>query len=128
MLLPLACESPYNKVTITRGTIISPNYPYHYDNNKDCRLTIGVRVGKLVLLRFEAFQVQYGWSDCQYDYLEIRDGNSNNSSLIGSRLCGTSLPNAILSTGNSLTFKFYTNYGTTDTGFNITAIEVGKMH
>lgn len=42
---------------------------------------------------------------CQYDYLEVRDGDSLNSRIIG-RYCGNERPPSIKSTGNSLHILF----------------------
>lgn len=42
---------------------------------------------------------------CSYDYLEIRDGDSETSPLIG-QFCGYDLPDDLKSTGNSLLLKF----------------------
>lgn len=42
---------------------------------------------------------------CQYDYVEVRDGDSINSQVIG-RFCGNERPPPIHSTGNSLHILF----------------------
>ncbi len=42
---------------------------------------------------------------CQYDYVEVRDGESLNSRVIG-RYCGNERPPPIKSTGNSLHILF----------------------
>ena len=42
---------------------------------------------------------------CAYDYLEVRNGDSESADLIG-RYCGYDLPNNIKSSGNTLWIKF----------------------
>ena len=42
---------------------------------------------------------------CAYDYLEVRDGDSESSDLIG-KFCGYDTPNDIKSTNNNLWIKF----------------------
>lgn len=42
---------------------------------------------------------------CRYDYVEVRDGDSINSGVIG-RFCGNSRPAPIQSSGNSLHILF----------------------
>ena len=110
------CDSPFDEV-ITPGTrIISPNHPGNYENNKDCQVTIRFSGG--VRIRFEAFNIELSKS-CAYDYIEVRDGDSANSNLIGSRLCGTTIPDPIESSGSSLTLIFHTDVNTVGTGFKI---------
>ena len=110
------CDSPFDEV-ITPGTrIISPNHPGNYENNKDCQVTIRFSGG--VRIRFEAFNIELSKS-CAYDYIEVRDGDSANSNLIGSRLCGTTIPDPIESSGSSLTLIFHTDVNTVETGFEI---------
>ena len=110
------CDSPFDEV-ITPGTrIISPNHPGDYENNKDCQVTIRFSGG--VRIRFEAFNIELSKS-CAYDYIEVRDGDSANSNLIGSRLCGTTIPDPIESSGSSLTLIFHTDVNTVGTGFKI---------
>ena len=87
--VPLECQIPFDDVMVSRTTIVSPNYPRHYGNNMDCRLTMNVASDKSVVLQFETFRLQDSF-DCFYDYFEVRDGNSIGSDRIGSRLCGTS--------------------------------------
>ena len=64
-------------------------------------------------------------TSCLYDYLEVRDGDSINSNLIGSKLCGTNLPGRIESTGNAMTLKFHSDGSVVRPGFKITT-SIGK--
>ena len=114
------CQSPYDTIT-TSGTILqSTNHPNNYINNQDCQVTITFAVGQFVSIQFTAFNIETH-SSCVYDWLEIRDGDSASSPLIGSRMCGATIPGAIQSTGNSMTLIFHTDSSVSKTGFKITA-------
>lgn len=53
---------------------------------------------------------------CAYDYLEVRDGNSENSPLIG-HFCGYDKPDDITSTSNILWMKFVSDATVNKAGF-----------
>lgn len=55
---------------------------------------------------------------CAYDYLEIRDGSSESSSLIG-RYCGYDKPDDIKSTSNRLWMKFVSDGSINKAGFAV---------
>ena len=112
------CASPFDEVNIPGTEIISPNHPSAYANRMNCQATIRFTVGQRVAIQFEAFSLE-GGSNCPYDYLEIRDGASTSSNLIGSKLCGSTNPGVIRSTGNSMTITFRTDGSVTSTGFKI---------
>ena len=128
-LVPLDCNSPFDEVAISRTSIVSPNYPQDYDNNMDCQITVSFALGRKVLIYFETFNFGYSYSStCYSDYLEVRDGNSSSSDLLGSRLCGTSIPEKKVSTGNSVTIAIHTNYYGAYSGFRLKVLEVGKYY
>lgn len=54
--------------------------------------------------RFMMLSLEFHHS-CRYDYVEVRDGDSINSGVIG-RFCGNSRPAPIQSSGNSLHILF----------------------
>lgn len=54
--------------------------------------------------------------NCAYDYLEVRDGTSENSPLIG-RFCGYDKPEDIRSTSNTLWMKFVSDGTVNKAGF-----------
>ena len=57
--------------------------------------------------------------ECTYDRLEVFDGDDTNGRQLG-RLCGSGLPNPIVSTGNRLYMTFYTDASVQRKGFDIT--------
>ena len=137
--IPIPCNSHnshFNEVSIARTSLVSPNYPNDYDSGLNCKITYSFSRGLHALIVFDAFEVgtsyysyYYGYSYCSNDYLEIRDGNSSSSNLIGNKLCATNHPGKILSTGNSATVVFHTSsYYSTFAGFKLTVYEVGKCN
>ena len=108
---------------LTPGTIIkTTNYPNDYLNGQTCQITITFSDSPTVLVEFNP---QFGiesHSTCQYDYLSVYDGpDTGLSPLIGSKLCGTTAPAPIQSTGNSMTLLFQSDGSVTGVGFEITA-------
>ena len=86
----------------------SPNYPNCYPNNKDCTWLIESRPGYFVRLDIYTFNLEYGFSSCPWDYLEIRDGNSPSSPLIA-KACGSLSHLNIYSTGRFLFVRFHSD-------------------
>ena len=121
------CNSPFDEV-LTPGTVItSPNYPNSYANNLDCEMTIRFSESTRVLIEFDpTFEIEYSSYGCSYDYLEVYDGPSTDSPIGGSKICGSSAPAPIQSTGDSMKLIFHTDSSETKTGFKITA-SAGKL-
>uniref|UniRef100_A0A670Y9X6 Metalloendopeptidase n=1 Tax=Pseudonaja textilis TaxID=8673 RepID=A0A670Y9X6_PSETE len=113
------------------GQIQSPNYPDDYRPMKECVWKITVSENYNVGLTFQAFEVKYPlnntdieWKpcgierhdNCAYDYLEVRDGLSESSPLIG-HFCGYDKPEDIKSTSNTLWMKFVSDGTVNKAGF-----------
>ncbi|XP_046451773.1 cubilin-like isoform X2 [Daphnia pulex] len=113
--------------TESSGRIQSPNFPSPYPASKQCVYIIALDPGKAVKLDFLTFDVE-GSANCRYDYVEIRDGDTSNSTLIG-RYCGppSLIPPPIVSSHNYLWIKFQTDASDQNLGFqaNFSAIDVG---
>ena len=62
----------------------------------------------------------------RYDWLEVRDGDNEKAPLIGSRMCGTSSSNEMISSGNQLFIKFHSDYSVTRTGYRI-RVDLGNI-
>ncbi|KAF4071592.1 hypothetical protein AMELA_G00275250 [Ameiurus melas] len=106
------CGGDVNKDS---GQIQSPNYPDDYRPSKECVWRISVSEGYSVGLSFQAFEIERHDS-CAYDYLEVRDGLSESSPLIG-RFCGYDIPEDIRSTSNTLWMKFVSDGTVNKAGF-----------
>jgi len=119
----IECESPFGEITHPGTSIVSPKYPNPYPNDLFCQVTIKLK--ERVLIVFQEFDVQ-SCDDCSCDWLEIHDGETSNSTMIGEKLCRTELPSPVNSTGNSMTLVFYSNHyePSNSTGFKILANEL----
>ncbi|XP_056307558.1 inactive serine protease PAMR1 isoform X2 [Danio aesculapii] len=83
-----------------QGHLVLESYP----NNARCEWTLRVDQPYTIDLRFMMLSLEFDHS-CQYDYVEVRDGDSLNSRLIG-RYCGNERPPPIRSSGSSLHLLF----------------------
>ncbi|MBN3324354.1 TLL2 protein, partial [Atractosteus spatula] len=106
------CGGEINK---DAGQIQSPNYPDDYRPSKECVWKVTVTEGYHVGLAFQAFEIERHDS-CAYDYLEVRDGASEDSPLIG-HYCGHEKPDDIKSTSNRLWIKFVSDSSINKAGF-----------
>ncbi|XP_072917600.1 bone morphogenetic protein 1-like [Hemitrygon akajei] len=98
------------------GQIQSPNYPDDYRPSKVCIWRIRVSDTFHVGLAFQSFEIERHDS-CAYDYLEIRDGSTEDSPLIG-RYCGYDKPDDIKSSSNKLWMKFVSDGSINKAGFS----------
>ncbi|XP_056323116.1 bone morphogenetic protein 1b isoform X1 [Danio aesculapii] len=97
------------------GQIESPNYPDDYRPNKACTWKIVVPEGFHVGLVFQSFEIEKH-DNCAYDYLEVRDGDSESSPLLG-RFCGYEKPDDFKSSSNQLWMKFVSDGSVNKAGF-----------
>ena len=99
--------------------ITSPNYPSFHPVDIECVYKITVAAGNKVQLYFRAFNIE-AHSRCAYDYLELRDGITSSSPLIGNRTwCGNVLPPSAVSSSNTLYMKFKSDVSITTAGFAV---------
>eukprot|EP00794_Sanderia_malayensis_P003246 gene3246-3727_t len=111
----IGCGGVY---TATKGTIVSPGYPNGHLHNLECIWTINVPSAGRIVLYFNDFDMELA-SKCQYDYLEVRDGATQNAAVLAT-LCGPSIPSPVTSSGNKLYLRFRTDATTALKGFNLT--------
>ncbi|XP_072241635.1 inactive serine protease PAMR1 [Leuresthes tenuis] len=83
-----------------QGHLVLESYP----NNARCEWTIQVDRSFTIELRFMMLSLEFHQS-CRYDYVEVRDGDSIDSRVIG-RFCGNNRPAPVQSSGNSLHILF----------------------
>ena len=114
------CDPPYDVVTIPRIPIITPNYPSFYESNLDCQVTVTFE-GKVSIIFDDFFLEQAYKGSCQNDWLEVHDGDSSDSEIMGEKLCGELVWGfPIESSGNSITLVFHSDEDyTTNRGFKI---------
>ncbi|XP_061399860.1 protein tolkin [Musca vetustissima] len=100
------------------GRLESPNYPLEYLPNKECIWKITVPKGYQVALKFQSFEVE-NHDSCVYDFVEVRDGPSQESPLIGV-FCGYKPPPNMKSTGDTMFVKFVSDTSVQKPGFSAT--------
>lgn len=112
------CGGEVNVTGDAEYRLESPNYPLDYLPSKECIWKITVPHDYQVALKFQSFEVE-NHDTCNYDYVEIRDGVSPDSRLIGI-FCGYKIPPDIRSTSNKLFVKFLSDGSVQKAGFSAT--------
>ncbi|XP_014448575.1 inactive serine protease PAMR1 isoform X2 [Tupaia chinensis] len=101
-----------------KGQILLESYPL----NAHCEWTIHARAGFLVQLRVVMLSLEFDYT-CQYDYIEVRDGDSSSSRVI-KRFCGNERPAPLRSTGATLHVLFHSDGSKNFDGFHAIFEEV----
>lgn len=110
----------------TVGHLESPNYPEEYQSSKECVWRLTVPQDYQVALKFQSFEIE-NHDNCVYDYVEVRDGHSSDSPLIG-LYCGYKAPPDLRSTGNKLFVKFVSDISVQKAGFSATVMKGKKSY
>ena len=113
-----------NTLTICNGTLFDvggPNGNY-YDQN-DCWVTIAPTGSNQITLNFNSFDIEApsnGYTYCNWDYLEIFDGNDTTAPSLG-QFCNalTGSPGTIISSGGALTILLHSDQAVNGTGFEV---------
>ncbi|XP_073900600.1 inactive serine protease PAMR1 isoform X1 [Castor canadensis] len=101
-----------------KGQILLESYPL----NAHCEWTIHAKPGFSIQLRFSMLSLEFDYM-CQYDYVEIRDGDNSDSPII-KRFCGNERPAPIRSTGSSLHVLFHSDGSKNFDGFHAVFEEI----
>ncbi|XP_055377129.1 cubilin homolog [Condylostylus longicornis] len=101
------------------GEIKSPAYPKEYPNSMDCTWLIVAPDGHQIEIKPLNFSLEMLSETCGEDYLEIRNGKSDDSPLIG-KFCGKKIPSRIPSQANFLLLRFHSDYSIRHQGFFLT--------
>ena len=111
-----ACGGDLNA---NNGMVTSPNYPSFHPLDIECIYKITVPAGNKVQLYFRDFNIE-AHSRCAYDYLELRDGITASSPLVGNRTwCGSVLPPSVVTSSNTLFMKFKSDTTVSTAGFAV---------
>ncbi|KFZ52820.1 Inactive serine protease PAMR1, partial [Antrostomus carolinensis] len=102
----------------SRGQILLEGYPL----NARCEWTIHVQAGFNIELRFSMLSLEFDYM-CQYDYVEVRDGDDLDSRII-KKFCGNERPPPIRSTGSSLHVLFQSDGSKNFDGFHAVFEEI----
>ena len=115
----VVCGSQLHASNNKRQFVSHPNYgDDNYKQNTHCLWLLTARSGQVIRLRFKEFDVE-NERNCGYDYVIIRDGNNNNSSLFR-RVCGSASQlsaQEFVSTGNRMWIQFRTDLTKNKKGF-----------
>ena len=103
--------------TTDTGVLRSPGYPQPYPHSRTCEWVVRVQPGRQIRLNVTEFDLE-SHSNCNYDYLEIRNGGYSTSPLIG-KFCGSEIPPIIPSFSNQLYLKFQSDRSRYGAGFKI---------
>ncbi|XP_061654798.1 neuropilin-2a isoform X3 [Phyllopteryx taeniolatus] len=100
------------------GYITSPGYPLEYPPHQNCQWVITApEPSQRIVLNFNPhFEIER--LDCKYDFIEIRDGTSENADVLG-RHCSNIAPPPIISSGPSLQIRFVSDYAHQGAGFSL---------
>uniref|UniRef100_A0A8D0HTX0 Inactive serine protease PAMR1 n=1 Tax=Sphenodon punctatus TaxID=8508 RepID=A0A8D0HTX0_SPHPU len=96
----------------SKGQILLESYPL----SAHCEWTIHAKPGFIIELRFAMLSLEFDYM-CQYDYVEIRDGDNIDSRII-KRFCGNDRPPPIRSTGSALHVLFQSDGSKNFDGFH----------
>ncbi|XP_037243046.1 cubilin isoform X5 [Falco rusticolus] len=97
----LSCGGNYMD---SEGVITSPFWPNPYISNRQCIYIIRQPEDERIYLNFTHMELE-SHTGCSSNYIEVRDGDSEMSSLIR-KFCHSTLVPPITSTSNSLWIKF----------------------
>ncbi|CAB1312927.1 unnamed protein product [Coregonus sp. 'balchen'] len=100
-------------LTAPTGVLLSPGWPGFYKDSLNCEWVIEASKDHAIKISFDRFQ-----TEVNYDTLEIRDGPSNSSPLIG-EYHGTQAPHFLISTSNYMYLLFTTDNSRSSVGFQI---------
>ena len=122
VLLDIAkAENCGGKIVDIDSTITSPDYPENYPDDQDCEWFVTYPKCKTIMVQFQEFKVEHQYR-CSFDFLELRDGNSQSSPMLGKKLCGDftiTKPPTIFTSGNELYVKFHSDSSGSKFGFEI---------
>lgn len=94
----------------------SPNFPGLYPYNTECSWLIVVAEGSSVLLTFHHFELEYH-ADCDYDYIKIYNGISEDEGNVLGKFCGDISPPQFTSSWNVMSIIFRSDRHVAHRGF-----------
>ncbi|XP_053268342.1 cubilin [Pleuronectes platessa] len=107
-----------SELTSPYGNLNSPGYPGNYPPSRDCYWTVTVEPNKLITFAFGTLSLEHH-PDCNYDFLEIRDGILPEDPVLG-KYCSTASPPPLQTTGPAAWIHFHSDFSVSDRGFHIT--------
>uniref|UniRef100_A0A0B7AT12 Uncharacterized protein n=1 Tax=Arion vulgaris TaxID=1028688 RepID=A0A0B7AT12_9EUPU len=104
-------------ITMTmEGTITSPDYPLRYPSGMDCFYSLQAFPNYHVILEFTKFHVET--APCDFDKLEVYDGDIVDSNTLLGIFCGADIPVTLTSETSSMTLRFISDTSLQTQGFS----------
>jgi len=110
----LEAKPPVDLGRVNLTPITSPNYPEKYGSNTDETFDRSVEEGSQILITFTDFDIEYGFTDCLYDWVKVVDGDGT---VLLRKSCGSDKPDPITSKTNRITVEFHSDRTEEGTGF-----------
>lgn len=110
-IIQTCCSSCGDRLQGTSGDLRFPISGGNVGERLQCTWTITVPVRFRVKITFTDFVMKTSCCSCVNDFLEIRDGALDNSTLIG-QFCAKREPKYVFSTGNVIWIQFTSNFRT----------------
>ncbi|CAM9270170.1 unnamed protein product, partial [Lampetra planeri] len=101
------------------GSFSYPNTPGHddYNHQVSCAWVIRIQQNQILRITFPFFDLESS-SNCNYDFLQIHDGDTASAYMIG-KYCGQNNPAELFSSHNSLYFWFRSDQSVSRGGFTV---------
>ncbi|RVE59186.1 hypothetical protein OJAV_G00201620 [Oryzias javanicus] len=118
------CQTPQQEcggdLSGPAGSFSYPNNPGHdqYDHQVSCAWVVRTDPNKILRVTFPYFHLELS-AGCNFDFLQIHDGDSPTSYMIG-KYCGQSAPAELHSSHNALYFWFRSDSSVNAGGFTVT--------
>ncbi|RLU24405.1 hypothetical protein DMN91_002494 [Ooceraea biroi] len=115
--------------TTPTGTISSPGHASSsYQPNMECEWKIQLPMGERIKASWLRFDLEHS-SSCQFDFVEIFDGPTTESQLLG-RYCGSDIPPTFKSNSNTIVVIFKSDWSYELEGFTLSyeALCGGEFH
>lgn len=110
-IMQACCSSCGDHLQGSSGDLRFPISGGHVGESLQCTWTITVPERLRVKITFTDFVMKTSCCSCIHDFLEIRDGSLDNSTLIG-QFCAKREPKYVFSTGNVIWIQFASNFRT----------------
>ncbi|XP_064627219.1 cubilin-like [Lineus longissimus] len=110
-VLGFKCEYRFSSETVTSGIFNSPNFPKEYPDRTYCKYYIDGSADERIRITFLEFELEIrSEAGCLFDYLELYGIDEEDVPYFVDRLCGTTVPQPIISKYPKLEIIFKSDY------------------
>uniref|UniRef100_A0A8C8SUX1 CUB domain containing protein 2 n=1 Tax=Pelusios castaneus TaxID=367368 RepID=A0A8C8SUX1_9SAUR len=115
--LKVYCVKCGGVLSAPSGNFSSPNFPGLYPYDTECTWLIVVTEGSSALLTFTHFDLEYH-EKCDYDYIKIYNGFSEDEGNLLGKFCGKSSPPQFTSSWHVMSIIFHSDKHVASHGFS----------